>query len=135
MTQTYEQEYRETLATLKEDGFAVTLIKKGTGGDDEYDDNGDLIPFTPDELFDGYGITTQFKAFYIAQGIAKAGDCQLMFCPGEMTPEYIALHDSLSGDSNAKVFALVDGKEWRVKGGSELKITSTQIFTKLHLTR
>lgn len=135
MAESYFEDYQDALATLQEDGFAVTLIKKGSGGTDEYDDDGNLIPASPDVEFAGFGITTQFSAYYIANGIAKKGDCQLLFCPSNMTAEYIALYNSLEGDSGDQVYALVDGVEWRVNSGSQVKPTSTQVLAKLHLTK
>lgn len=135
MTQSYNDKYLSALEKMQNKGFAVTLIKKGSGGTDEYDNDGNLIPATPDVEFSGFGITTQFSAYYIANGIAKKGDCQLLFCPGEMTAEYIALYRSLEGDSGDQVYALVDGVEWRVNSGSQVKPTSTQVLAKLHLTK
>lgn len=135
MAESYLEDYQDALATLQEDGFAVTLIKKGTGGTDEYDNDGNLIPATPDVEFAGLGITKAFKAWYIAQGIAKKGDCELLFCPSEMTPEYIALYRSLEGDSGDQVYALVDGVEWRINSGSQVKPTSTQVLAKMHLSK
>jgi hypothetical protein len=135
MAESYFEDYQDALSTLQEDGFAVTLIKKGSGGTDEYDNDGNPIPATQDVEFSGYGITTQFSAYYIANGIAKKGDCQLLFCPSEMTAEYIALYRSLEGGSGDQVYALVDGVEWRVNSGSQVKPTSTQVLAKLHLTK
>ena len=135
MAESYNADYLDALATLKEDGFAVTLIKKGSGGTDEYDSNGDLIPASADVEFTGYGITKAFSAYYIANGIAKSGDCQLLFCPNEMSADYIALYESLSGAGDSMVYAIVDGVEWRVNSGSQVKPTSLQVLAKLHLTR
>lgn len=127
MAESYQADYEDALATLQEDGFAVTLIKKGSGGD-TYDDFGNLIPATADVEFEGYGITKSYSAYYLANAITKAGDCQLIFCPSDMSQDYIDLYQSLEGGSEDSVYAVVDGVEWRVIAASQVKPTSVQVL-------
>lgn len=135
MAQTYDQERIEALATMQEDGFEVTLIKKGTGGSGELDGWGNPIPSTPDDEFVGFGIVTGFSAYYVAQGIAKAGDAKLIFCPLEYNQDYIDLCQTISGSSDAQIFAMVDGEQWRVIAMDEVKPTSVQVLAKFHLRK
>lgn len=134
MTQTYEQDYLDALEAMKEDGTEVTLIKKGQSADPwEVDENGDPVIDTPDQFFTGYGIATNFNSYAIGQGIAKTGDAKLIFVANELSEDYLALYDSLSGSSDDEVFAVIGGYQWRVIGGSEVKPTETQILAKMHL--
>lgn len=136
MAETYFEDYEDALETLSEDGFAVNLIKKGTTGDPwEVDENGDPVGSTPDEIFPGFGITTRFSAYYRANGISRAGDAMLIFAPSEMSQDYIDFYATLSGDGSDKAFAEIDGEEWRVIGGEEVKPTSTQVIAKFHLRK
>lgn len=133
MTKTYFEDYQDALATLKEDGFAVTLIKKGLSGGG-YDENGDIQPSEPDVNYPGYGITTSFSSWHLKEGIAQAGDTKLIFAPESMGDEYIAFYNQLRNGGD-RMHALVDGEQWRVVMGEEVKPTSTQIVAKLHLRR
>lgn len=132
--QTYLEDYQDALTTLKEDGFAVTLIKKGIAGNGELDDMGNPLPSEPDVNFDGFGITTNFSSWHMKEGIAQAGDVKLLFVPSEMKQEYIDFYAELRNGGD-RMYALVDGEEWRVVMGEEVKPTSTQIVAKLHLRR
>lgn len=133
MTQTYLEDYQDALATLKEDGFAVTLFKKGLAGGG-YDENGDLQSSEPDANYAGYGITASFSSWHLKEGIAQAGDTKLIFAPESMSDEYIAFYNQLRNGGD-RMYALVDGEQWRVVMGEEVKPTSTQIIAKLHLRR
>lgn len=133
MTQSYEQDYQDALATLKEDGFAVSLIKKGLPGGG-YDDRGNPQPSTPDVIYSGYGITTSFSSWHQKEGIAQAGDVKLIFAPEKMSAEYIEFYAELRNGGD-RMYALVNGEQWRVVMSEEVKPTSTQIIAKLHLRR
>lgn len=131
--QTYFEDYKEALATLKEDGFAVTLVKKGLPGGG-YDENGDIQAAEPDIDYNGYGVTTGFSSWHLKEGIAQAGDVRLIFAPEQMSDEYIAFYNQLRNGGD-RMYAEVGGELWRVVMGEEVKPTSTQIIAKLHLRR
>lgn len=133
MTKTYFEDYQEALATLKEDGFAVSLIKKGLPGGG-YDENGDIQPAEPDIDFAGFGITTGFSSWHLKEGIAQAGDVRLIFAPEAMSAEYITFYNELRNGGD-RMYAQVNGELWRVVMGEEIKPTTMQIIAKLHLRR
>lgn len=133
MTQTYLDKYQKSLATLKQKGFAVKLIKKGLPGGG-YDENGDIQAAEPDVDYFGFGITTGFSSWHLKEGIAQAGDVKLVFASEVMSNEYIAFYNQLRNGGD-RMYAEVDGELWRVVMGEEVKPTSTQIIAKLHLRR
>lgn len=133
MTQTYFEDYQGARETLKEDGFAVKLIKKGLAGGG-YDENGDIQAAEPDVNYNGYGITTGFNSWHLKEGIAQTGDVKLIFAPEVMSDEYITFYNQLRNGGD-RMYAEVDGELWRVVMGEEVKPTSTQIIAKLHLRR
>lgn len=131
--QTYFEDYQDARETLKEDGFAVTLIKKGLQGGLP-DERGKIQPSTPDVEYPGYGITTGFNSWHLKEGIAQAGDVKLIFAPEVMSDEYITFYNQLRNGGD-RMYAEVNGELWRVVSGEEVKPTSTQIIAKLHLRR
>ena len=133
MTQTYFEDYQDARETLKEDGFAVKLIKKGLLGGG-YDENGDIQLAEPDVNHPGYGITTSFSSWHLKEGIAQEGDVRLIFAPEVMSDEYITFYNQLRNGGD-RMYAEVNSELWRVVMGEEVKPTSTQIIAKLHLRR
>lgn len=130
MSESYYSDYVDALATLKEDGMAITLF---TEAETTLDDLGNEIAVSA-ESFDGYGITTGYSSYYIANDFAKAGDVKLIYAPNSLSDEYLAFYESMrKGD--AKVFALIDGVKWRVVAQSEVKPTTSQIIVKAQLRR
>lgn len=133
MAQSYEEDYADALETLREDGYPVTLIKKGEPGGG-YDDLGNPLPSTPDEEYSGHGITVGYSAFYIANDIAKAGDVRLLFVSNSLSPEYLAFYEGLE-KGGEQCFANVNGTEWRIVKSEQVKPTTTQIIAKIQLRR
>lgn len=133
MTKTYEQDYQDALATLKEDGFAVSLVKKGLAGGG-YDEDGNIQPSEPDVEYPGYGVTVRFNSWHMKEGIAQTGDVKLIFAPETMSAEYIEFYNQLRNGGD-RMYAQILGELWRVVSGEEVKPTSTQIIAKLHLRR
>jgi hypothetical protein len=131
MAESYYSDYLGALATLKEDGQPVAIFTESESGG--YDDLGNDLSIIG-ESFNGYGITTGYSAYYIANDMAKAGDVKLIFTPSTMSDEYLAFFE-LVEKGTAKAFATIDGVKWRLVSVSQVKPTSTQIIVKAQLRR